>query len=154
MKVGIYDSRAIAVAYVRSDMMRQWMAGLRAERDKAKAAGDEKRVRELEARGGAEQKRFHEQGFSTASVANLLERIRDQIPGVAREEGVALVVSKWEVMYKDPAIEYVDVTLPLVRKFTTDPQALHMVEELMKHPPMPLDELAEEDAPNPGSHTH
>jgi len=146
VRVGIYDSRAIAVAYVRSDMMHQWMAGLAAERDKAKAAGDEKRVRELEAQGGAQQKRFHEQGFSTASVANLVDRIRDQIPGVAREAGVVLVVSKWEVMYKDPAVEYVDVTLPLVRKFTTDPRALKTVDELMKRPPIPLDELADEDA--------
>ena len=146
VRVGIYDSRAIAVAYARSDMMRQWMAGLRAERDKAKAAGDENKVRELEARGGEQQKRFHEQGFGTASVANLMDRIRDRIPAVAQEAGVVLIVSKWEVMYKDPAIEYVDVTLPLVRNFTTDAQALQTVEELMKQPPVPLEALADEEA--------
>jgi len=146
VRVGVYDSRAIAVAYARSDMMRQWMAGLAAERAKATAAGDEKKVRELEAQGRAQQKRFHEQGFSTASVANLLDRIRGEIPGVAREAGVVLVISKWEVMYKDPAIEYVDVTLPLVRKFTTDERALRTVEELMKQAPIPLEELAGEDA--------
>jgi len=142
VRVGIYDSRAIAVAYVRSPMMRQWMADLKAQRDKAQAAGDEKRVRELEAQGGARQQRLHEQGFSTASVANLMDQIRGGIPAVAREAGVVLVVSEWEVMYKDPTIQYVDVTIPLVRRFTTDPQALQTVEELMKHPPVPLDELA------------
>ena len=110
VRIGTYDSRAIAVAYARSSMPGKLQAQLIAEREKAKAAGDEKRVRELEAQGKAQQARLHEQGFSTASVANLMERIRPEIPAVARAAGVTLVVSKWEVMYRDPAVQYVDVT--------------------------------------------
>jgi len=72
IRVGTYDSRAIAVAWVSSNMHRQWLAQLVAERDKAKAVGDEKKVQEIQARGGAEQARVHEQGFSTASVAGLM----------------------------------------------------------------------------------
>ena len=60
---------------------------------------------------------------------------------MAKAAGVMIVVSKWEVIYRDPAVEYVDVTLPLVRKFTADPQVLRMAEELMKHDPVPLDQL-------------
>jgi hypothetical protein len=141
IRIGTFDSRAIAVAYARSDMNRNWLAQLTAERDKAKAAGDEKRVRELEAQGKTQQARLHEQGFSTASVANLMEKIRPEIPAVAKAAGVTLVVSKWEVMYGDPAIEYVDVTIPLVRRFSTDPRVLTIAGELMKHDPIPLDQL-------------
>jgi hypothetical protein len=145
IRIGIYDSRAIAVAYARSDMNSKYLSQLTAERDKAKAAGDEKRVQELEAQGRALQARFHEQGFSTASVANLLEKIRPEIPAVASAAGVALIVSKWEVMYKDPAVEYVDVTIPLVRKFSSDPQVLKIVEDLMTHDPIPLDQLPQDE---------
>jgi nucleotide-binding universal stress UspA family protein len=141
IRVGTYDSRAIAVAWVSSNMHRQWLAQLVAERNEAKAAGDEKKVQEIQARGGAEQARVHEQGFSTASVAGLMEKISQEIPSVAKEAGVALIVSKWEVVYKDPAIEYVDVTMPLVRKFSADPRIIGTVTELMKHPPIPLDQL-------------
>lgn len=141
IRIGTYDSRAIAVAYARSGIPARVSAQLAAERDRARAAGDEKRARELEARGKAQQTRLHEQGFSTGSVAELMEQIRPGIPAVARAAGVALVVSKWEVVYKDPAVEYVDVTMPLVRAFSTDPRVLTLVEELMKHDPIPIDQL-------------
>jgi len=120
IRIGTYGSRAIAVAYARSGMPGRLQAQLIAERDKAKAAGDEKRVRELEAQGKAQQARLDEQGFSTGSVANLMEKIRPEIPAVAKAAGVMLVVSKWEVMYRDPAVQYVDVTIPLVRTFSAD----------------------------------
>ncbi len=55
---------------------------------------------------------------------------------------MVLIVSKWEVLYSDPSVEYVDVTLPLVKKFGADEKVLKMVEELMKHDPIPMDELA------------
>jgi len=141
--IGTYDSRAIAVAYARSDFNfnSKPLAPLIAQRDKGKAAGDEKRVRELGAQGKAHQARLHEQGFSTGSVANLMENIRQEIPAVAKAAGVVLVVSKWEAMYQDPAVEHVDVTLPLVRKFSADPQVLKMAGELMKHDPIPLGQL-------------
>jgi len=45
------------------------------------------------------------------------------------------------LVYKDPAVEYVDVTMPLVRKFSADPRVIGVVTELMKQPPIPLDQL-------------
>ena len=144
VRVGTYDSRAIAVAYARSDMGREVYRKLVAERDQAKAAGDEKRVREIEAQGKAGQERLHQQGFSTGSVAELMEKIRQEIPGVAKDAGVVLIVSKWEVVYRDPSVEYVDVTIPLVKKFSSEAKVLQIVEELMKHEPVPMEKLAME----------
>ncbi len=80
MRVGTYDSRAIAVAYARSDMSRQWYRQIVAERAQAKAAGDEKRVKELETQGAARQERLHQQGFSTGSVIELMQKIRQEDP--------------------------------------------------------------------------
>jgi len=144
MRVGTYDSRAIAVAYAHSNFMHEHLRALAAERDEAKKEGDEKRVHEIEARGGAEQQRLHLQGFSTGSVIDLMKKIDAELPGVAKAAGVSLIVSKWEVMYRDPAVEYVDVTIPLVKKFGADGQVLKIVEELMKQDPIPADKVPTE----------
>lgn len=119
MRVGTYDSRAIAVAYVHSDFMRQ------------------------EHQGPALQERLHEQGFGTASVIEFMAKIKQEIPGVAKDAGVVLIVSKWEVVYRDPAVEYVDVTIPLVKKFGSDARVMKMIEELMKHEPISSEKLAD-----------
>jgi hypothetical protein len=141
IRVGTYDSRAIAVAWTRSDMFRNQLTQMRAERDKAKAAGDEKAVQQVGAREKGEQERLHEQAFSTASVAGLMEKISQEVPGIAKDAGVVLIVSKWEIVYKDPAVQYVDVTMPLMRKFSADPQVVKIAEEMMKQQPIPLDQL-------------
>ena len=39
-RIGVYDSRAIAVAFAGSEHFNQWMSGLYAEYKKAKAAGE------------------------------------------------------------------------------------------------------------------
>jgi hypothetical protein len=140
-RIGTYDSRAIAVAYAHSDMLREWHTKLRAQREEAMKAGDEQRAREIEARGKAAQERLHQQGFSTGSVMSLFERIRQEIPAVARDARVVLIVSKWEVVHRDPSIEYVDVTMPLVMKFRPSAQVLKTVEGVLKNDPIPLDKL-------------
>jgi len=141
LRVGTYDSRAIAVAYAQSKFMRQELATLMQERDRAKAANDEKRVKELEAKGNAWQSQLHQQAFSTASVTALLEKIKPELQALALQAGVSLIVSKWEIVYDGHSVEYVDVTLPLVQKFEASPQVLKIIEQLRQHDPIPLDKL-------------
>jgi hypothetical protein len=86
------------------------MDGLRAEHDKAKAAGDKKRVKELEAEGPAMQDLMHKQGFAVWTVDNILEKIKDKIPEISRQAGGDVVVSKRGVAYKASGVEFVDVT--------------------------------------------
>jgi hypothetical protein len=47
LKVGTFDSRALAMAHYRSEAFIHQMEEMRAEYTKAKEAGDEKRVKEL-----------------------------------------------------------------------------------------------------------
>jgi hypothetical protein len=141
LRVGTYDSRAIAVAYAQSQLMSQEFARLTQERDKAKAANDEKRVKELEALGSAQQAQLHRQAFSTASVMAILEKIKPELHAVALQANVALIVSKWEIACDDQSVQYVDVTLPLVQKFNPSPQALKMIEQLRQHDPIPQEKL-------------
>ena len=144
-RIGTYDSRAIAVAYANSGEYRQEIVKLRKDFEQAKAAQDEKRTKELEARGLAAQARFHQQGFSTGSVINIMDKIRPDLAAVAKDAGVVMIVSKWELVYADPSIEYVDVTMPLVMKFKPNEQTLKWVESMKAKAPIPLNELPADD---------
>jgi hypothetical protein len=145
LRVGTYDSRAIAVAYASSGQHRQEITKLRTEFEQAKAAQDQKRTKELEAQGLARQARLHQQGFSTGSVINIMDKIKPDLAAVAKEAGVVMIVSKWEAVYADQSLEYVDVTMPLVMKFKPNEQTLKWVDSLRAQAPIPLEELPPDD---------
>jgi hypothetical protein len=141
VRIGVFDSRAVAIAYWRSEAGMQQLRGLREEYEKAKVANDDKRVKELEQEGPWQQVRMHQQAFSTATVASILEKVSDKLPAVARDAGVSAIVSKWEVPYKDASIETVDVTVPLVRLFNTDEATLRMIDDMKTIAPVPFEKL-------------
>lgn len=141
VRVGIFDSRAVALAYARSEEFEQSIKALRDDLEKAKAAKDEKRRRELENEGAWSQVRLHQQGFSTATVSSILAKMKDKLPAIAHDAGVVMIVSKWEVQFKDPAIETVDLTLPLVQLFHPSEQVMKWIEQLKDQKPVPFEEL-------------
>lgn len=49
VRIGTFDSRLVATAYVRSQLFQRRLAKMQAELKGVKAAGDEKRVKQLEA---------------------------------------------------------------------------------------------------------
>jgi hypothetical protein len=142
MKIGVYDSRGVAIAYARSAEFQQRMAKLRSDHDEAKARDDDKRMKELEQQGAWGQVRLHQQGFSTAGVTSIMAKVVDALPGVAREAGVVLIVSKLEMPYQDASVEVVDVTLPIARLFKPDEQTLKILGELKDQKPIPFDEIS------------
>lgn len=143
VRVGTFDSRAVAIAYARSEDFGRHIKELKAEREEAKAAGDEKRVEELEAEGQALQELLHKQGFGTWPVDNILERIKGEIPEIAKKAGVDVIVSRWNVVYQGSGIEFTDITNLMVNPFDPDAETLAVLEELKKHDPVPLEELEE-----------
>lgn len=118
------------------------MMKLRADFEQAKTQGDTAQARKLETEGQAMQVRMHLRGFSTAGAGDLLAKVADGLPAVAREAGVVLIVSKWELPYKDPAVEVIDVTVPVAKLFMPDEQTLRILSELAAQQPVPLDELS------------
>jgi tetratricopeptide (TPR) repeat protein len=111
------------------------------ELEEAKASGDEWRVKELEAYGPAMQHRMHQQGFSTASVREIMEKISDALPEIAQKASVSVIVSKWEIAYYSPAVEFVDLTPQLVALFDPSEQTLKIVEDMKTIDPIPMDQL-------------
>ena len=144
--VGTYDSRAVAVAYAQSDAFGAYIVAQQADvaqvLERAKTAGDENFVTELEGLGPAMQKRLHEQGFGSAPVDDILARIEDKLPEIAERAGVDVIVSKWTLTYRDPAAKFVDVTGLIAAEFDPDERTLKMIESLAGTEPVPPGEIS------------
>ena len=143
LRVGVYDSRAVAVAYANSTEFREAMKAVEAEHQKAKAAKDEKRMKEIESQMQAKQRRAHEQGFSTGSVAAIMATVKDSLPTLAKQAGVQVIVSKWELNHHAAEVEIVDVTDQLVARFHVSEKGLKWCKEIQQKPPLPLEQLGE-----------
>jgi Skp family chaperone for outer membrane proteins len=144
LRIGVYDSRAIAVAYGNSAEFRKSVDAVKADYQKAKEAKDDKRVKEIETQMKAKQRRLHEQGFSTGSVATIMASIKDSLPEVAKKAGVDVIVSKWEVNYQAPGIKVVDVTDDLVALFHVSEKGLEWIKGVKTHAPVPIEQITDD----------
>lgn len=136
VRVGVFDSRAIAVAYYRSRNFSNIMKELHADHEKAKAAGDEKLASNYEARGRALNDLAHQQGFGTGSVDTILKKIKDQLPAIAKANNVQVMVSQWNLAYQEQDAKLVDVTDQLVKLFHPDEATLKVIQDLRKKAPV------------------
>jgi hypothetical protein len=138
IRIGTFDSRAVALAYYRSPSVMKELAGMRAELDKAKSAGDQKKVEELQTRGPAMQMLMHQQGFSNGSIGNITSTIANRLPDIARAANVVAVVSCWEVPHAAASVELVDVTPQMVALFAPDAQTMKIIESMKGQKPIGL----------------
>jgi hypothetical protein len=143
LRIGTFDSRMVAVGFFNSGAGQKMMAAVKADYDKAKDAKDDKRMKEIGAKMQTKQRRLHEQAFSTASVVNLLQSVKAELPGVAKAAGVDLIVSKWEVMFQAPEVEIVDVTKQMAKLFNPSAQGLKWIEGETP-PPIHIDDLPDD----------
>jgi hypothetical protein len=118
-RIGIYDSRAVAVAYAGSQFQKVKMQDLINHQQKAKEAGDKKEITRLEAEGRAWQAQLHRQGFGTAAVDDILAHIANELPRIQQDTGVTNLISKWDKpeLQKHPGTAQIDVTMKLVDAF-------------------------------------
>jgi len=142
-RVGVYDSRAIVIAYAGSAHFNAWLTNLKAKNEKAKAEGDEQTVKATEEEGQGRQRKMHSQGFSTAPVDDILAVIQDQLPEIAKKAGVGPLISKWDTvaLAKHPGAEQVDITMALVEALKPNERQLKIIPEMLKTQPLPLEEI-------------
>jgi hypothetical protein len=141
LRVGVYDSRAVAIASVPTEWYNKPIKEKMKEMEKAKAAGDEQKIKELMAWGESRQQKAHLMGFGTAPVAELLEPVKDKLPDVARQAGVDIIISKWQIDYQASDAELVDVTDAMVALYEPSEKTLKTVEALKKHKPLTEEEI-------------
>ena len=143
--VGTFDSRGIAIAYANSELFEEEMVELREKHDRAKRHGEEELLAELEAAGKARQAKFHRQAFCAAPVDDILVHLEERLPALAREAGVDLLVSQWDVVFQDSEVQLVDVTDLLVNEFEPEEKVLKWIADLEGQDPLPLEELKDCD---------
>ncbi len=141
VRVGTFDSRAVAIAYSHSDLNKRELEAVTAEYERAKAEGNTAKVAEIDREMEARQERRHEQGFGTASVDDLLDPIRSQLPEVAAKAGVDVIVSQWDVVYRRTGVDLVDVTDLVVEPFHPNAKALEYIRGIRDKKPVPVEEL-------------
>lgn len=142
IRIGIYDSRAIAIAYVASRF--NATAEKKRDYDKAKAAGDQAKVKELETWGPQFQRQLHFQGFGRVPVDDLLEPVKEQFTKLARDKKLAAFTMSCD--FTGEQVELVDVTDDLVKLFDPSEKTLQSVREIRKIKPMKLAEIADHPA--------
>jgi hypothetical protein len=146
LRIGTYDSRAVALAWYNSDEGRNDLGALHAALREAKARKDAARLKELEALGPARQQLMHQQVFSNGSILNLAPALRPRIEAAAKAAGVSLAISQWEVAWSDPSIERVDLTGAIVDSIAPDAKARRWIADMKTKDPLPLaDALAIKD---------
>jgi hypothetical protein len=139
--VGIFDSRVIAVAYYNTEAHKSYIQSLKADHAEAEASGEKELAKELESMGEASQELAQKQAFSTWPVDNILGTIEGKIPEIAKQAEVDLIVSKWNIVYQESGLEFIDVTDIMVKLFSPDEQMLQMLEQIKMQDPITLEEL-------------
>ncbi len=136
-RIGVYDSRSIAVAYAGSPVHEQRLATATAERRKARAAGDAVTVSRIEAEGEAQQKHLHRQAFGKEPVDDIFAQIPAEVAAVRTAKDVALLVSKWDeaALAAQRGRETVDVTEALVDALHPNERQRQRALEIWAQPP-------------------
>jgi hypothetical protein len=140
-RIGVFDSRAIAIAHANSSEGAAVVAELRAEMEKAKTAKNDAQVKVINEKGKMHQVLGHLRAFSVGSVAEILEKHKSDIAQIAKKAGVEAIVSKFETPYLGSGIETVDVTQEMVGMFKTSEQGKKWAADISNHAPMPMLEV-------------
>jgi hypothetical protein len=149
IKIGVYDSRVIVLVYSRSEMFGAYMKNLGQKSDSALQAKDTTKFRELAIHAMSYQHLLHQMVFGAGSAAAIIGLVKDKLPEVTSQAGVSIIVSKFELTYKDPSVEIVDVTDKIIPLFNPKGDNEKIIAEIGKAEPIPLADLSiEEDMLN------
>ncbi len=142
IRLGTFDSRAIAAAYYRSELFSGHVGELRERHEAAKAAGDEELVQALDEQGEGMQALAHRQTFCAAPVPEIIERLEEgELARIAEQAGVDAIVSKWDLVYRRSSAHFVDVTGALAQHFDPDENTLKVIQQVLETEPLPLEAL-------------
>jgi hypothetical protein len=141
IRIGVYDNRAIALAYFGSE--HNAFIKKRAEVKEARAEGDSTRIKELNTWVEKFQRQLHFQGFCRAPVDDLLLLVKDRMAGVARDSGVDLI--GWYPDYTGAEVEIVDITDELVALFNPSEEKLEQIKQLKDVEPTALSDITHKD---------
>ena len=142
IRIGTFDSRCVAVAYARSADFMKEMEDMRTELDKAKEEGNKERIEEIEQLGPIRQVLIHQQGFSNGSILNIIDKVKEKLPAIAKENRLNMILSKWEIIFSDESFEIIDVTDQLTAIFNPDEATMKVIENIKAMEPIPIEKIS------------
>ncbi len=139
VRVGVYDSRVVAIAYARSEFSP--VKAKMAEYQAAKKAGNSAKMKELEAWGVSHQRLMHFMGFGHVPVGDLLEPVKAQLGEMAHK--MRLTAIAMECDFTGPNVEVVDVTAEIAALYKPTVDIRKIMADLKRAKPLSLVELAD-----------
>ncbi|MFH1051538.1 MAG: hypothetical protein V1779_11500 [bacterium] len=135
-KIGIFDSRGVAIAYYQSQYHQEDLKKLMLEYNEAKDAGDTIKAAKLSDRVAILQMIAHDKGFGKGTVNNILDKFTKELDELAKKENLSCIVSKWEIYSADNDIKFVDVTEKVVAIINPNEKVKIFLEQLKNNPPI------------------
>ena len=146
LRIGVYDSRAVAVAYCDTPYHRDLTGGLDDALEDATRRGDKNEIERCAAAVWEARKRLGRQGFCGAPIDDLLRHIADRLPAIRQAAGVECLISKWnaEALAKYPNARTVDVTDLLVDAFEPNDRQRAHAASIRTVAPVPIEQFEAE----------
>jgi hypothetical protein len=141
IKIGTYDSRVVAFSWSRSEYFNQHMIKFRQQSDSAEKVHDTARLKELSIGIMSHQHLMHQIVFSNGSIGFIMAIVKDKLPELAKSTGVNMILSKWELPFRDPSVEIIDLTYQVAALFKPKERIEKMAGEISRQGPLPLNEF-------------
>jgi hypothetical protein len=145
LKIGTFDSRIVVLAYSRSDLFNERMNQMRETGEEIMQSNDTAKKIENAYKMFTWQYLLHQMVFCSGSTAAILDLVKDKLPQVAKEAGVSVITSKWELTFADPSAEIFDLTMPVAKLFNPKENIEAMAKDLTKQAPIPLSDFTVEE---------
>lgn len=142
LRIGVYDSRAIAYANFCSEENREKLKKTMDEAKAAKTAGDTNGFAKLKASLVELQAQSHRQVFSTAPVDEILKSMEPRLVEIEKQAGVSRLVSKWDAsaLGELKSAEQVEVTGLILDEFKLTEKEKQMAKSIESTKPISLEE--------------
>jgi hypothetical protein len=140
VRIGVYNSRCVALAYGNSEQHNERIRELRQRREKALEEGKEQIAKECERTGEALQRRAHMQVFSNGPIDGIVAEIADEMPALAAKHDLDAIAEG--LVHAGPGVETVDITKDVMELFDPPERVWKWMEGVLEHAPIPIEEAA------------
>jgi len=136
VRIGTYDSRLIALAYYNSKDYDKFIADFNRSYQAAQTKKDSVTIKKLLIRGPVLQRMMNDRIFGKGSVNLILDEYKLRIEAIGRANNVSLIVSKWELEYKAPNVETIDLTYKIMAIWNPSEQVIKWAKNGEKEAPI------------------
>ena len=136
LRIGIYDSRLVALAYYNSKDYEKVIANFNSSYSAAEKAGDSAAIRKLLNKGPVMQRIMNDRIFGKGSVNLILDDYKKRMEAIGKVNKVSLIVSKWELPYKMADVETIDLTYQIMAIWNPGEQVIKWAKNGEKEQPI------------------